>query len=102
MRIALDIDGTIDEHPEFFSWLSHQADYVAIITDSDELFRPQIWQRLENMNIKYDHLFITPHKTAICRQMEIDFFLDDDIGYFTGFKGNVTTFTLGRLAAERR
>lgn len=98
MRIALDIDGTIDAHPEFFSWLSHQADYVLIITDSDEYFREQIHRRLEDMNIKYDDLEITNNKTETCRIEGIDYLIDDDIEYFQGFEGNVTPLNLGRLA----
>jgi hypothetical protein len=39
MRIALDIDGLLDEHPEFFRFLSTtlraQGHYVAIMTFRD-------------------------------------------------------------------
>lgn len=84
MRIALDIDGLLDEHPEFFRFLSTalrgQGHYVAILTYRDPDSRARTEASLVEWGIAYDELHFAKtlaDKSRLCRELNIDIFFDD-------------------------
>jgi hypothetical protein len=84
MRIALDIDGTLDEHPAFFAFLSTvlraSGHTVLILTYRDPLRRQQAEDQLAGWGIVFDELHIARSlgdKGHLCRELAVDIFFDD-------------------------
>jgi hypothetical protein len=84
MRIALDIDGTLDEHPEFFRFLSgalrDRGHFIAILTYRDPDRRVQTETQLNMWGIIHDEIHFAQSladKGRLCRDLEIDVFFDD-------------------------
>ena len=84
MNVALDIDGTISEHPEFFAIMStaiRAAGHRMIILtyrdpDRNEATRAQ----LAAWKIEFDDLVIAPSleaKGELCNTLGVDLFFDD-------------------------
>jgi uncharacterized HAD superfamily protein len=84
MKVALDIDGTISEFPEFFALLStalravgHQ---VVVLTYRDPARIEVTKDRLSEWGIEFDELVIASSleaKGELCRTLGIDLFFDD-------------------------
>jgi hypothetical protein len=84
MKVALDIDGTISEHPEFFAVLSaalraagHQ---VVILTYRDPARAEATRAHLAAWGIQFDELVIAPSleaKGELCGTFGVDLFFDD-------------------------
>jgi hypothetical protein len=84
MKVAIDIDGTISEHPEFFAVLSaalraagHQ---VLILTYRDPSRTAAIKTQLADWRIVFDELVIAPSlesKGQLCAAHGVDVFFDD-------------------------
>jgi len=84
MKVALDIDGTISEHPEFFAMLSAAlraaGHRVLVITFRDPARNEATRGHLADWGIVYDELVIAPSlrsKGELCAQHEVDLFFDD-------------------------
>jgi hypothetical protein len=84
MKVALDIDGTISEHPEFFAVLSaalraagHQ---VLVLTYRDSTRVEATKAHLAAWGIQFDELVIAPSleaKGEHCGALGVDLFFDD-------------------------
>jgi hypothetical protein len=84
MKVALDIDGTISEHPEFFAVLSaalraagHQ---VLVLTYRDPARADATRASLAAWGVQFDELVIAPSleaKGALCGALGVDLFFDD-------------------------
>jgi uncharacterized HAD superfamily protein len=84
MKVALDIDGTISEHPEFFAVLStalraagHQ---VLVLTYRDSNRVEATKEHLAAWGIQFDELVIAPSlegKGELCGTLGVDLFFDD-------------------------
>jgi uncharacterized HAD superfamily protein len=84
MKVALDIDGTISEHPEFFAVLSvalraagHQ---VLVLTYRDPAHAEATKAKMAAWGIAFDELVIAPSlesKGELCGTLGVDLFFDD-------------------------
>jgi hypothetical protein len=84
MKVALDIDGTISEHPEFFAVLStalraagHQ---VLVLTYRDAARAEATRAQLATWGVTFDELVIAPSleaKGQLCSTLGVDLFFDD-------------------------
>jgi hypothetical protein len=84
MKVALDIDGTISEHPRFFAILSaalraagHQ---VFVLTYRDSGCADSTKAQLRAWGIQFDELVISPSleaKGELCGSLGVDLFFDD-------------------------
>ena len=84
MRVALDIDGTISEHPEFFAMLSASlraaGNQVLVLTYRDPARREQTVAELAAWNVSFDELLFAPSlesKGVMCAEHRVDLFFDD-------------------------
>jgi uncharacterized HAD superfamily protein len=84
MKVALDIDGTISEHPEFFSLLSSALraarHYVLVLTYRDQNHIEATKAQLARWRIEFDELVIAQSledKARLCAIHEVDLFFDD-------------------------
>ena len=84
MKVALDIDGTITEHPEFFAVLSSSlraaGHRVIILTYRDPARAEATGAQLAAWGIGFDDLVIAPSlesKGALCGALGVDLFFDD-------------------------
>ena len=84
MRIALDIDGLLDEVPEFFGFLSHalreKGHFVAVLTFRDPARRAHTEEQLAGWGIAYDELHFArslEDKGRLCEELAINLFFDD-------------------------
>ena len=84
MKVALDIDGTISEHPEFFAILSsalraagHQ---VIVLTYRDPARAEATKAHLAAWGVTFDELVIAPSleaKGELCGTLGVELFFDD-------------------------
>src|SRR5581483_4372737 len=84
MNVALDIDGTISEHPEFFAVLSaalRKAGHrVLVLTYRDPARGEATRAQLTAWGIEFDELVIAPSleaKGQLCGTLGVDLFFDD-------------------------
>ena len=84
MKVALDIDGTISEHPEFFAVLSSAlrtaGHRVVVLTYRDPARAEATNAELAAWGIGFDELVIAPSleaKGELCGTLGIDLFFDD-------------------------
>ncbi|MEZ6139076.1 MAG: hypothetical protein R3B84_00760 [Zavarzinella sp.] len=84
MKIAIDIDGTITEHPEFFAKLSSAfhavGHYIIILTFRDPEREAETKVQLAGWGIIFDELVIAPSlegKGPLCGSLSVDLFFDD-------------------------
>ena len=84
MRVALDIDGTISEHPEFFSFLSNalhaQGHEIIIITYRNRSMQAITEQQMVEWAIVYHQMHFVPtlaDKGRLCQELAIDVFFED-------------------------
>lgn len=84
MRVALDIDGTLDEHPGFFAFLSQSlrgaGHEVFILTYRDPDSVARVAEQLLGWGIVFDELVFATSledKGKQCRDLAIDVFIDD-------------------------
>ncbi len=84
MKVALDIDGTISEHPEFFAVLSTAlraaGHRVIVLTYSDPARREARMAQLAAWGVGFDELVIAPSleaKGELCGTLGVDLFFDD-------------------------
>jgi len=84
MIIALDIDGTISEHPQLFAALSRSfttaGDTVLILTYRDPANADRTIQELQAWGIQFDEVIYSPSleaKGEICERLGVNVFFDD-------------------------
>jgi uncharacterized HAD superfamily protein len=84
MNIALDIDGTISEHPEFFATLASgfrsAGHRILILTYRDPAREATTRAELARWGIVFDELVFAESlaaKGALCEQHAVDLFFDD-------------------------
>ena len=84
MRVGLDIDGLLDERPEFFALLSAAlragGHFVAVLTYRDPGRRAHTERQLESWGVAYDELHFAKSlsdKGRLCRELELDVYFDD-------------------------
>lgn len=101
MRIGLDIDGLLDERPDFFSFLSHAlragGHFVAILTYRDPDSRSRTEGQLATWGIAYDELHFAhslADKGRLCRELTIDVYFDDQDECLVGVDETTTVFKI--------
>jgi hypothetical protein len=79
VRIGLDLDGLLDELPEFFCFLAvtlrSQGHFVAVLTYRDPDSRPRRQNWLTEHGISYDQLHFAnclADKGRLCRELDLD------------------------------
>lgn len=84
MRVGLDIDGVLDERPEFFALLSAAlragGHFVAILTYRDPAREHHTRRQLADWGIGYDELHFArslSDKGRLCRELSLDVYFDD-------------------------
>jgi hypothetical protein len=84
MRIGLDLDGLLDELPEFFAFLTaalrDQGHFVAILTYRDPDGRSKTEAQLAGWGIRYDEIHFArslQDKGRLCRELNLDTYFDD-------------------------
>jgi len=81
IKIALDCDGVITDAPEFWAAITHalcQAGHeVHVITDIREQDREWREYELRDYGIQYTELHCTRHKNEKCKELGIDWAIDD-------------------------
>jgi hypothetical protein len=84
MKVALDIDGTISEHPEFFAVLSSAlraaGHRVIVLTYRDPNRGEATKAQLAAWGVGFDEIVIAPSleaKGELCGVLGVDLFFDD-------------------------
>src|SRR5262245_14226155 len=84
MRIGLDLDGLLDERPDFFSFLTGalrgSGHFVAVLTYRGPEGRARTEAQLAGWGICYDELHFArslSDKGRVCRELDIDIYFDD-------------------------
>lgn len=84
MRIALDIDGTITEHPQFFALLSVSlraaGHHILVLTYRDPNRAEATKAELATWGVQFDELVIAESlagKGDLCSAYGVDLFFDD-------------------------
>lgn len=96
MRIALDIDGTISEHPEFFAVLSSSfraaGHQILVLTYRDPERAASTEAQLVQWGVEYDELVFSQSlqgKGRICVSHGVDLFIDDQDECIADVPGHV-------------
>lgn len=96
MKIAIDVDDTISQAPEFFAEfckaMRAAGHEIHIVTAMVEGYRPFRERELENWGIEYDHMEFTCFKDKYCHENGIDYAFDDDSGYYPDEIGTLFRF----------
>jgi hypothetical protein len=84
VRIGLDLDGLLDERPDFFALLTAAlrggGHFVAVLTYRDPSGRPRAEAQLAAWGVQYDELHFArslDDKGRLCRELRIDVYFDD-------------------------
>jgi hypothetical protein len=84
MRIGLDLDGLLDERPDFFSFLSAAlraaGHFVAVLTYRDPGSRRRTEETLASWGVVSQELHFArslDDKGRLCRELAIDVYFDD-------------------------
>ena len=84
MRVGLDLDGLLDERPDFFAFLTAAlragGHFVAVLTYRDPESRVRTEAQLAGWGIPYDELHFArslSDKGRLCRELGIDVYFDD-------------------------
>jgi hypothetical protein len=101
MRIGLDIDGLLDERPEFFALLSEAlraaGHFVAVLTYRDPTSREKTATQLSGWGIAFDELHFAeslPDKARLCRELKLDIYFDDQDECVAGIDEVTTVFKI--------
>ncbi|MDB4490079.1 hypothetical protein N9045_01045 [bacterium] len=94
--LGIDIDGTIDENPHFFSVLSNTwPGRVVIITCRND--RSKAIKDLDNWGIYYDHLVLAKRlcdKPQLIKDNSVDIFIDDQDECLQDIPNSVTVMKI--------
>ena len=101
MRVGFDIDGLLDERPDFFAFLSTAlragGHFVAILTYRDPAREEQTHRQLAAWGIRYDELHFArslSDKGRLCRELHIDVYFDDQDECAGGVDESTTVFKI--------
>src|SRR4051812_30413243 len=101
MRIGLDLDGLLDERPDFFSFLTAAlragGHFVAVLTYRDPESRTKTEEQLAGWGIGFDELHFArslSDKGRLCRELDIDLYFDDQDECVVGVEQRTTVFKI--------
>ena len=101
MRIGLDLDGLLDERPDFFAFLTtalrSAGHFVAVLTYRDPESRARTAAQLAGWGIVYDELHFAdslPDKARLCRELRLDVYFDDQDECVAGVDATTTVFKI--------
>lgn len=98
MKIAVDLDGTISEYPEYFRLfteaMSRAGCRIYIVTDREAGTEAQVAEQLEGYGIRYDVIKITGYKSRYIIQEGIEVLYDDTDIYFADLPAEVAVFKI--------
>ncbi len=98
IKIAVDLDGTISEYPDFFSFftraMAKAGCRIYVITDRIPGTQTQVAEELKSYNITYHVLKITSDKAAFILDEGISVLFDDMDRYFRALPPDVAVFKI--------
>src|SRR5262249_13234026 len=101
MRIGLDLDGLLDERPDFFAFLTAAlrsgGHFVAVLTYRDPDSRSRTEAQLTGWGIVYDQLHFAralENQGRLCRRLATDADFDDEDECFAGVGVRTTVFKI--------
>jgi len=101
MRVGLDLDGLLDERPDFFSFLTAAlragGHFVAVLTYRDPASRARTEDQLNSWGILFDELHFArslSDKGRLCRELQIDLYFDDQDECVVGVDERTTVFKI--------
>jgi hypothetical protein len=101
MRVGLDLDGLLDERPDFFAFLSSAlragGHFVAVLTYRDPESRARTEAQLAGWGIAFDELHFArslSDKGRLCRELRIDLYFDDQDECVVGVGERTTVFKI--------
>jgi len=98
MKIAVDLDGTISEYPEFFELftkaMSQAGCKIYILTDRPPGTEEQVSDQLQSYGITYDVVKITSQKSEYILKEGITVLFDDVDQYFVDLPAEVAVFKI--------
>ena len=98
MKIAVDLDGTISEYPEFFKLftkaMSQAGCKIYIVTDRPPGTEEMVAEQLQSYGIKYDVIKITGRKDKFILKEGITVLFDDVDEYFVDLPAEVAVFKI--------
>ena len=98
IKIAVDLDGTISEYPEFFKLftkaMSQAGCEIYVITDKPPGSEPLVAEQLQGYGITYDVIKITSQKSQYILKEGITVMFDDIDRYFLDLPAEVAVFKI--------
>ncbi|UCF00001.1 MAG: hypothetical protein JSV82_02760 [Planctomycetota bacterium] len=98
MKIAVDLDGTISEYPEFFKVftkaMSKTGCKIYVLTDRPPETEDVVAYELQRYGIKYDVIKITGEKSQYILEEGIKVLFDDIDQYFVDLPAEVAVFKI--------
>ncbi len=101
MRIGLDLDGLLDERPDFFAFLTAAlrsgGHFVAVLTYRDPASKEKTEAQLRGWGIAFDDLLFArslSDKGRLCRELAIDVYFDDQDECVVGIDEKTTVFKI--------
>lgn len=98
IKIAVDLDGTISEYPEFFKLftkaMSQTGCQIYILTDRPAGTEEQVADQLQGYDITYETIKITRRKSEYILKKGISVLFDDMDHYFLDLPPEVTVFKI--------
>jgi hypothetical protein len=101
MRVGLDLDGLLDERPDFFAFLTAflraGRHFVAVLTYRDPESRARTEEQLAGWGIAFDELHFArslSDKGRLCRELQIDLYFDDQDECVVGVDEKTTVFKI--------
>lgn len=101
MRIGLDLDGLLDERPDFFAFLTAAlrsgGHFVAVLTFRDPASKEKTEGQLRGWGIAFDELHFArslSDKGRLCRELDIDVHFDDQDECVVGVDEKTTVFKI--------
>jgi hypothetical protein len=98
MKIAVDLDGTISEFPEFFKAftkaMSRSGCKIYIVTDRPPGTEEQVAEQLQGYGITYETIKITRQKSRYILDEGITVLFDDTDEYFLDLPAEVAVFKI--------
>jgi chromosomal replication initiation ATPase DnaA len=98
IKIAVDLDGTISEYPEFFKLftkaMSQAGCQIYILTDRPPGTENEVADQLRGYGITYQTIKITGHKSHYILKQGISVLFDDVDHYFLDLPAEVAVFKI--------
>jgi len=98
MKIAVDLDGTISEYPQFFKLItkamSQAGCRIYVVTDRPSGTEEQVSEQLQGYGITYDVIEITGRKDKFILKEGITVLFDDTDEYFLDLPAEVAVFKI--------